>query len=128
MSHFAVYECNVSNVDFIKASLSDMGLSYKENATIIDYYGQKRLADLAVVSDEKLLPLGWVRNKKGDLDLQADWFKVPMSEKQFTSKVSQLHSKYQVIQTCEENRWTVNFEDIHFNQEGEIEILATTFA
>lgn len=127
MSHFAVYTCNVSNMEYVKKGLQEMGLGYKENTTITDWYGQKRAAELAVVKDGKLLPLGWVR-ENGELGLQADWYKVPYSEKQFTNQISQLHSKYQVLDICEDNRWNVNEEDISINASGEIEILATSFA
>lgn len=125
MSHFAVYTCNVSNMEYVKKGLIDMGLGYKENTQITDYYGQKRQAVLAVTNKGELLPIGWVE-EKGELGLQADWYKVPYSEKEFTSKISQLHSKYQVMDVCEENRWSV--DDVQVNEAGEIEIFASSFA
>ncbi|MBJ7935533.1 DUF1257 domain-containing protein [Bacillus cereus] len=127
MSHFAVYTCNVSNMEFVKKGLAEMGLGFKENTQITDWYGQNRKAELAVVKDGTVLPLGWVR-ENGELGLQADWYKVPYSEKQFTDQISQLHSKYQVLEVCEENRWNVDAEDITMNANGEIEIIATQFA
>ncbi|PVC74988.1 hypothetical protein C2I27_03620 [Priestia megaterium] len=129
MSHFAVYTCNVSNMEFVKKGLKEMGLDYKENVQITDYYGQNRQAELAVIKDGKTLPLGWVRNEAtSELALQADWFKVPYSEKEFTNKISQYHSKYQVLDICEENRWNVDEDSISFNEAGELEIIATSFA
>lgn len=127
MSHFATYECNVSNLEFVKAALKDMGLHYKENVTIKDWAGQRQEVVLAVVDKSgRLLPLGWKENEK-ELELIADWFETPFSEKQFTNQVSQLHSKYQVLRTCEENRWDVDMNNITMNENGEIEILATQF-
>jgi hypothetical protein len=114
-------------MDYVKRGLGEMGLGYKENTTITDWYGQKRAAALAVTKDGKLLPIGWIDNK-GQFDLQADWFKVPYSEKQFTNQISQLHSKYQVLDICEDNRWNVNEDDISVNAQGEIEIMATSFS
>lgn len=102
-----------------------MGLGYKENTQITDWYGQKRNAVLAVTNKGNLLPLGWVE-QDGELALQADWFKVPYSEREFTNKVAQLHSKFQVIDVCEENRWSV--DDINVNEQGEIEVFASSFA
>ncbi|MGV7000266.1 DUF1257 domain-containing protein [Priestia megaterium] len=129
MSHFAVYTCNVSNMEFVKKGLREMGLDYKENVQITDYYGQNRQAELAVIKDGKTLPLGWVRDQStSELALQADWFKVPYSEKEFTNKISQYHSKYQVLDICEENRWNVDEDSISFNEAGELEIIATSFA
>lgn len=127
MSHFAVYTCNVSNMEFVKKGLAEMGLGFKENTQITDWYGQNRQAELAVVKDGTVLPLGWVR-ENGELGLQADWYKVPYSEKQFTDQISQLHSKYQVLEVCEDNRWNVDANDITMNANGEIEIIATQFA
>ncbi|PLC14190.1 hypothetical protein BV582_21735 [Bacillus paralicheniformis] len=126
MSHFKVYSCNVSNMEYVKKGLHEMGLDYKENTQIVDYYGQKRQAELAVVRDGRVLPLGWVRENE-ELNLQADWFKVPFSELEFTEKISQLHSKYQILGVCEENRWNVNEDEITVNEKGEIEIFATSF-
>jgi hypothetical protein len=126
MSHFAVYTCNVSNMEYVKKGLEEMGLGYKENAQITDYYRQNRQAVLAVTKDGNLLPLGWVANNNGGVDLQADWFKVPYSEREFTNKISQLHSKYQVMDVCEENRWSI--DDININSEGEIEVFASSFS
>lgn len=128
MSHFAIYDCNVSNLEYVKKALGDMGLGYKEGTTITDWYGQNRKAELAVVKDGKVLPLGWVKNEQGELGLQADWYVLPFSEKQFTDNISQLHSKYQVLDVCDENRWSVSPEDITFNEAGELEIVATQFA
>jgi hypothetical protein len=129
MSHFAVYTCNVSNLEFVKQGLQEMGLDSKEGVQIKDWYGQTRTAELAVVQDGKVLPLGWVRDEEtSELGLQADWYVLPWSEKEFTNRISQLHSKYQVIETCEENRWNVDADSITMNEAGEIEILASTFA
>ena len=80
---------------------------------------------VGIVKDGQVLPLGWVR-EDGELSLQADWYKVPYSEKQFTDKISQLHAKYQVMDVCEDNRWSV--DDVVVNEQGEIEILASSFA
>lgn len=132
MSHFAVYDCNVSNMEFVKKALADMGLGHKENQIIKDWVGQNRKVELAVVQDGKVLPIGW--NTKTDaegnqtLDLVAEWFKVPLRQKEFTNRISQLHSKYQVLEVCEENRWNVEESDIQFNANGELEILAYSFA
>lgn len=112
-------------MDFVKKGLEEMGLQYKENTQITDWYGQNRKAELAVVKNGEVLPLGWVR-EKGELALQADWYKVPYSEKQFTNQISQLHSKYQVMEVCEDNRWSV--DDVLVNDAGEIEVLASSFA
>lgn len=131
MSHFAVYTCNVSNMEYVKKGLQEMGLGFKENQKITDWARQERNVELAVVKDGKVLPIGWNRKTvdgQETLDLVAEWFQVPLREKEFTNQISQLHSKYQVLDVCEENRWNVDESDITFNANGELEILAYSFA
>lgn len=126
MSHFAKYEVKVSRLDFIKQALVEMGYSYKENGTVRTDFGESRKAKLVVVRDGKPISVGFCENKQsGELELIADWWGLRIPEKEFTNKLSQLHSKYQVLETCEENRWNVDEDDIVVNDAGEIEILAT---
>lgn len=128
MSHFKAYECKVSNVEHIKKALVEMGLTYKENVAIVDWAKQKVKAELGVVKDGKLLPLGFVRNQQtSELELQADWFMTPYSEKQFTERISQLHSKHEVLEVAAENRWNIDENDIIELSNGDIEIRATQF-
>lgn len=129
MSHFAVYTCNVSNMEYVKRGLEEMGLGHKANQTITDWAKQTRTVELAVVQNGKVLPIGWntkVVEGNTTLDLVAEWFRVPLREKEFTNKISQLHSKYQVMDVCEENRW--NVDDVVINDAGELEIFASSFA
>lgn len=129
MSHFAVYTCNVSNMEYVKRGLEEMGLGYKENQKIKDWAKQDRTVELAVVKDGKVLPIGWntaTKDGQTSLELVAEWFQVPLREREFTNKISQLHSKYQVMDICEENRWSV--DDIQINDAGEIELFASSFA
>lgn len=128
MSHFQVYECNVSNVDYIKKSLGEMGLGFKEGVVMTDYFKQNRKAELAVVQNGKVLPLGWLRDEEGNLQLQADWYDCRgIREKDFTQQMQQLHAKHQTLEVCEEAGWMVNYDDINVNAEGEIEIYATSY-
>lgn len=128
MSHFTVYDCNVSNVDYIKKALEEMGLGHKTNTKMTDWYGQTRQAEIAVVQNGKVLPLGWLRNEQDELQLQADWFDCRgIRQADFTQQVQQLHAKYQVLDTCQEAGWSVDINDINMNSQGEIEILATSY-
>ncbi len=132
MSHFEAYVCKVNNLDFVKKALTEMGYGHKANTTITDYYNGKVKVDLAVVgADGRLLPVGFRYKDKeasNELECQADWYKVPFGEKEFTNRVAQLHDKYTVVQMCEENRWNINDEDITLNESGELEILATNWS
>lgn len=129
MSHFQVYKCNVSNVDFVKKSLAELGLGYKENVVMTDYYSGNRNAELVLMKGNKQLPIGWVRNtESGALELQADWFMTGLREKEFTQSIGQLHSKYQVLETCEQNGWSIDPSEITLGENGSIEILATQYS
>ena len=127
MSHFKAFQCKVDNVEYVKRALAEMNLGYKENCVIEDWAHQKREVVLGVMKDGKLLPLGFAQEGK-ELKLYADWFMTGYSEKQFTSKVAQLHDKYRVLDICDQNNWNVQEEDITVNEKGEIEILATQWA
>lgn len=125
MSHFKVFDCNVSNIDYVKKAVQEMGYGIKENTVITDWAKQQRQVAVAVVDEKgKLMPLGWQVNN-GKLDLYADWFMTPFSEKQFTQRVAQLHDKYKVLDTCEQNGWNVEADDIVTNDAGELVITAS---
>lgn len=128
MSHFAKYEVKVNNLEFIKKALVEMGYTYQEGGIVKTDFGESRAAELVVVRGGKLISVGFCKDEKGDLELIADWWGLNIPSKEFTSKLSQLHSKYQVIETCEENRWAVEEDSIHFNEEGYLEIDATQYA
>jgi hypothetical protein len=127
MSHFQSYVCKVDNVDYVKKALKEMGLSYKENVSIVDWAKQVRKVQLAVVQDGKLLPLGF-SNEEKELKLYADWYLTSFSEKSFTEQVAQLHDKHRVLDLCQQNNWFVNEEDITVSEKGELEIFATQWA
>lgn len=124
MSYFTTYECKISNMEHVKASLLDMNLQFTTDTVIEDWAHQKRHVDLAVLKDGKVLPIG-IQNNEGELDLVADWFKTPFNQRSFTNELSQLHSKHQVKQACEENGWS--FDDVETNAEGELVISASHF-
>lgn len=128
MSHFQVYDCNVSNVDYVKRALAELNLGFNEHVTMKDYFNQTRQAELVITKDGKQLPIGWLRNKEtGALELQADWFATGLREKEFTNSIGQLHAKYQVLDTCEENGWYVDPQEITMGANGAVEVLATRF-
>lgn len=128
MSHFAKYEVKISNVEFVKKALIEMGYTYLEKGLVRTDFGEVRKAELTVVREGEAISVGFCRNEQNELELIADWWGLPIPQNEFTTQLSQLHSKYQVIETCEENRWNVDYDSIQFNENGELEILATSFA
>ena len=127
MSHFVNYECKVKNLDYLKQALTEMGYQYSEKVTITDYYNKKRYADLAVVREGQLLPIGWTTEGE-ELKLYADWFNTGVNQRQFTDRISQLNSKMLVQEACEQEGWYVDLDEIVENEQGEIEIVAVRYA
>lgn len=129
MSHFKEYECKATNVDYIQKALREMDLDSVKNQTMVDYFRQTRDAELVVTRNGQQLPIGWLRDQATkELKLEADWFATGIREKEFTSQISQLHSKYQVFDTCEENGWTIDLDTMQYNDQGELEIEAVQYA
>lgn len=127
MSHFAKYEVKVSNIEFIKKALVEMGYTYKENSTVATDFGEARPARLVVVRNGQPISVGFCYDKENKLELVADWWGLRIPQNEFTTKLSQLHTKYQVLQTCDDTRWNVDHADITMNAQGELEILATQY-
>lgn len=126
MSHFATYQCPIDNKDYIIKALDEMGFDVMENCTITDWAQQHRKVDLGLVSREsgQLLSVGFIK-KDEQYEIVADWFGF-MPEKVFTERLAQLHDKYRVLDMLEGTSWNVT--DIVENENGEIEILATSWS
>lgn len=127
MSHFVNYECKVENLENLKKALTEMNYNYEENVTIVDYYGKRRPVVLAVMRDNKKLPVGW-NLENNELKLVADWYGTKINQKQFTDKITQLNSKFLVQEACEEEGWYVDLDEIVENEQGEIEVIAVRYA
>ena len=127
MSHFAKYQVKVSNIEFIKKALIEMGYTYKENTKVNTNFGESRPARLVVVRNGNPLSIGFCPNANGELELIADWWGTRIPANEFTTKLSQLHSKYQILEVCEENRWEIEEDTLQFNDAGDLEIYATQF-
>jgi len=127
MSHFKTYACNVDNLEFVKAALTDMQLQYEENTEVIDWAKEKQSVALVVVQNGKKIPIGF-RIVKDKLELVSDWFMTSFSEKDFTNQLAQMHDKHRVIDICKQNHWTVDYNSIQTNQNGELELIASSWS
>ncbi len=132
MSHFENYTCKVNNIEFVKKALQEMGLGFKENVQITDYYGANRQVRLAVLDENgKLIPVGFEEHSAdGEYELKcvADWFKTRLTQRSFTNRVAQLHDKYTVIDMCEQKGWSIDYDSIQTNEVGELEIMASSYS
>jgi len=100
MSHFSTLRTKITDVAILKTSLSDLGLTVKENADVRGYNGQRLRADLVAVLDGEY-DLGWSHNGDGTYDLIADLWGVAKKHNQ-TELINSINQKYAVNKTLAE--------------------------
>lgn len=128
MSHFKKYQCKITNQDFLKKALKEMGYDYEHDAVVTDFFKQKRKVEIAVLSNKKRLPLGFTRNKEGLYDIVADWYGINVNQENFTNRLHQLNTKYLVEKVCDENSWNIDENFEYNNVSGEIQVRAYQYA
>lgn len=120
MSHFAVYEANVTNAKYLKKALEEMGLIWSEDVDITDFYGHKRRCDIGIVDKS----IGFVWNEESEkYDVVADWWKTGYREQDFCNRISQLHEKYKVEDICAEQGFQVG--EWSTLEDGSIQMVAS---
>ncbi len=97
MSHFSTLRTKITDVEILKTSLSDLGLTVKTNADVRGYNGQHVRAELVAMLDGEY-DLGWSRNSDGTFDLIADLWGVAKKHNQ-TELINSINQKYAVNKT-----------------------------
>ncbi|MBE9117780.1 DUF1257 domain-containing protein [Lusitaniella coriacea LEGE 07157] len=100
MSHFSTLRTKISDVEILKASLRDLGITTKTEADVRGYNGQRVRADLVAVLDGEY-DLGWSCNSDGTYDLIADLWGVAKKHNQ-TELINAINQKYAVNKTLTE--------------------------
>lgn len=100
MSHFSTLRTKIVDVEILKSSLSDLGITTKTNADVRGYNGQRIRADLVAVLEGEY-DLGWSRNADGSFDLIADLWGVAKKHNQ-TELINAINQKYAVNKTLAE--------------------------
>ncbi len=100
MSHFSTLRTKINDVEILKVSLRDLGISIKNDANVRGYNGQSVRADLVAVLDGEY-DLGWSRNTDGTFDLIADLWGVAKKHNQ-TELINSINQKYAVNKTLTE--------------------------
>lgn len=100
MSHFSTLRTKINDVEILKVSLRDLGISVKNDADVRGYNGQRVRADLVAVLDGEY-DLGWSRNTDGTFDLIADLWGVAKKHNQ-TELINSINQKYAVNKTLTE--------------------------
>ncbi len=97
MSHFSTLRTKITDAEILKTSLSDLGISVKDNADVRGYNGQRLRADLVAVLEGEY-DLGWSENSDGSFDLIADLWGVAKKHNQ-TELINSINQKYAVNKT-----------------------------
>lgn len=100
MSHFSTLRTKITDVEILKTSLSDLGLTVKANADVRGYNGQRVRTELVAMLDGEY-DLGWSRNSDGTYDLIADLWGVAKKHNQ-TELINSINQKYAVNKTLAE--------------------------
>jgi hypothetical protein len=100
MSHFSTLRTKISDAAVLTQSLSDLGITVKENADIRGYNGQRVRADIVAVLEGEY-DLGWSLNADGSYDLIADLWGVAKKHNQ-TELINSINQKYAVNKTLAE--------------------------
>jgi hypothetical protein len=86
-----------SDAEILKASIHDLGITFKTNADVRGSGGMRVYADIVVVLEGKF-DIGWVLNKDGYFDLVADWWGVAKKHNHNTL-INSIHQKLAVNKT-----------------------------
>lgn len=100
MSHFSTLRTKIADVEILKTSLRDLGITTKTDADVRGYNGQRVRADLVAVLDGEY-DLGWSCNSDGTYDLIADLWGVAKKHNQ-TELINSINQKYAVNKTLSE--------------------------
>ena len=100
MSHFSTLRTKITDVEILKSSLRDLGITARNSADVRGYNGQRVRADLVAVLEGEY-DLGWSRNTDGSFDLIADLWGVAKKHNQ-TELINSINQKYAVNKTLTE--------------------------
>ncbi len=100
MSHFSTLRTKVTDAEILKNSLRDLGISFKTEADVRGYNGQRIRADIVAFLDGDY-DLGWSRNSDGSFDLIADLWGVAKKHNQ-TELINSINQKYAINKTLNE--------------------------
>lgn len=97
MSHFTTFRTKITDAELLKASLRDLGICVKTDATVRGVHGQGVSADIVAVLEGEC-DMGWSRNSNGSFDLIADLWGVARKHNA-TEIINSINQKYAVYKT-----------------------------
>lgn len=122
MSHFSNIKTQIRHLDSLKASLTDMGIEWKQGpVTVRGYQGQTRKAEV-VVSQENDYDIGFCWNGS-EYELVADlqYWQQPLSVEGFLRKVTQGYAFHTVLTESAKQGFQVSQQQK--NEDGSIRVV-----
>ncbi len=98
MSHFSNIKTQIRNLNSLKASLSDMGMEWKQGPTTVrGYQGQTRNAEVVLEQDNNY-DIGFCWNgSEYELVADLEYWQQPLSVEGFLQKVTQGYALHTVL-------------------------------
>ncbi len=100
MSHFSTLRTKLTDAEILKATLRDLGICVKTDATVRGAGCQRVRADIVAILEGEY-DMGWSRNADGSFDLIADLWGVAKKHNQ-AELITSINQKYAVNKTLAE--------------------------
>lgn len=128
MSHWKKFTNNAlanTNLEILASALGEMGLGLDLNTKFIKNAYNNAEVDMAVTRGNEVLTIGF-KKVNDQLELRGDFWRTGIQEETFLNKVSQIYTKLDIVNKVSRSQYTI--DQIKENENGEIEILAYTYA
>ena len=134
MSHWKTFKNDCltnTRMEILSKALQEMGVELDTSIkSIRNTWGHEQV-DMGFKRNGQAIALGFkeIPNADGSttLELRGDFYSTGLREADFIDKVSQAYTKNDIIDKIE-NRTSYTIESTTMNENGEVEILAYTFA
>jgi Protein of unknown function (DUF1257) len=93
MSHFSNIKTQIRNLEFLKASLTDLGIDWKgENKTVKGYQGQTRTAEVVIEQDNNYdIGFSW-NGAEYELVADLEYWQQPLTVDGFLRQITQRYA------------------------------------
>ena len=102
MSHFQTLHTKLTDAEILKATLHDLGIHVKTDASVRGFNCQQVRADIVAVLEGEY-DIGWSRNASGSFDMITDLWGVAKKHNQ-AQLINSINQKYAVNKTLSEVR------------------------
>lgn len=121
MSHISRIKTKITNIEYLKQALNDLGYSYKVEKTDITGFGNRKVCVDLVVEMPMSYPIGF-RNKNGGFEIVADWWGVRgVSKDSFISRLYQRYAYQAARGVLKEQGFELASEEVH--TDGSIQLI-----